>query len=80
MIPVSKAVYPKYAVTSCDLIVHNMYRFSEGIWMHCGDDYLVAGLHEALSGFSHLDFSDNLPSLCTTGLFLRTFFKVQKFG
>ena len=46
-----------------------MYRTSESIWMHYGDDYSVARQPEPLSAFSHLDFCDNLPSLHTSGLF-----------
>ena len=69
MNPITQVVYPNYTLTACDPIAPYMYRTSEGIWMHYGDDYSVARTPESLSVFSHLDFSDNLPSLHTAGLF-----------
>ena len=69
MNPITQVVYPNYTLTSCDPIAPYMYRTSEGTWMHYGNDHSVARPPESLSVFSHLDFSDNLPSLHTAGLF-----------
>ena len=69
MNPIKQVVYPNCTLTSCDPIAPYMYRTSECIWMHYGDDYSVARPPESLSIFNHLDLSDNLPSLHTAGLF-----------
>ena len=69
MNPVTPVVYPNYTLNASDPIAPFMYRTSEGIWLHYGDDYSVARPPDFLSVFSHLDFSDNLPSLHTAGLF-----------
>ena len=69
MNPITQVIYPNFTLTSCDPIAPYMYRSAEGIWMHYGNDHSVARQPESLSVFSHLDFSDNLPSLHTAGLF-----------
>ena len=62
MNPITQVVYPNYTLTACDPIAAYMYCTLEGIWMHYGDDYPIARPTESLSVFSHLDFSEKLPS------------------
>ena len=60
--PITQVVYPNYTLKTCDPI-------AEGILIFYVSDHSAARNPESLTVFSHSDFANNLPSLCTARLF-----------
>ena len=69
MNPITQVIYPNHTLTACDPIAPYMYKTAEGLWMQYGSSVNPARTPDSLDIFTTFEFTQNLTSLHTAGLF-----------